>query len=502
MTTEYSTALPSNLHLEAAAHLVRSDGQEDLCFAIWYPSRGTFRKTALLYQLILPRDGERHVHGNVSFSSAYFERAIAEAVAAEGGLAFLHSHPAPGWQDMSSDDVRAEQGHAAAAKGATGLPLIGLTIGNDGAWSSRFWEKAGPRKYERRWCTNVRVVGDLFDVTFADRLLPKPQFKERLRRTISSWGEEAQANLARLRIGIVGAGSVGALVAETLARTGIRQVTLIDFDTVEEVNLDRLLHATTETASKSESKVRSLAQGISLGATADKFSVLEIDRSIAEEEGYRAALDCDILFSCVDRPWGRSVLNFIAYAHLIPVIDGGIHIEVTSKKTLRRADWKAHIAAPNQRCLECLDQFNAGLVQAEREGWLDDPEYIKNLPETDPIKRNENVIAFSMSLASVEVLQMLMMIVKPLGVHDLGAQRYHFVPGLWEEPRFEACKPSCLYPSLTSRGDTTGLVVTGPHKKAEETRARRSNVSQQSRFRRIQDWWRRLAGSWRTGPMR
>ena len=252
MTRIFSSAFTFDLHAVAATHLIRADGQEDLCFAIWHPSEGSHRTTALLHRLILPQPGERAVHGNASFHPEYFERALGEAVEAQGGLAFLHSHPAPGWQNMSSDDIRAEEGHAAATKGATGLPLVGLTLGNDGAWSARFWEKTRPKKYERRWCENVRVVGDPFTVTYADQLRPPPRFKEELRRTISSWGKEAQAKLARLRIGMVGAGSVGTIVAETLAQSGIQDITLIDFDTVENLNLDRLLHATTSTAERKE----------------------------------------------------------------------------------------------------------------------------------------------------------------------------------------------------------------------------------------------------------
>jgi tRNA A37 threonylcarbamoyladenosine dehydratase len=104
--------------------------------------------------------------------------------------------------------------------------------------------------------------GRSVSITYADFLRPRPRFKEELRRTISAWGEEAQATIARLRIGIVGAGSVGTIIAEALARTGIAQVMLIDFDGVERLNFDRMLHATSAAARRGDSKVSSLARGI------------------------------------------------------------------------------------------------------------------------------------------------------------------------------------------------------------------------------------------------
>ncbi|HEY5274938.1 MAG TPA: ThiF family adenylyltransferase, partial [Coriobacteriia bacterium] len=255
----FSAALTAALHVELTGHLLRSDGQEDLCFAVWYPSEGAYRTSAVLHHAVLPTGDERRVHGNASFLPAYFERAVGEAMAAGGGLAFLHSHGGPGWQGMSDDDVRAEASHAAATFGATGLPLVGLTLGTDDAWSARAWVRTGPRRYERRWCEGVRVVGEQLRVTYHDVLRPAPRPREELRRTVSAWGPEAQAHLARLRIGIVGAGSVGSIVAEALARTGVKDVTLIDFDAVERVNLDRNLHATVGDIGRA--KVRVLGDG-------------------------------------------------------------------------------------------------------------------------------------------------------------------------------------------------------------------------------------------------
>jgi molybdopterin-synthase adenylyltransferase len=440
--------------------------------------------TALVGEPILPHSGERHVHGNVSFEPGYFLRAVAIARERQAGLAFVHSHPAgSGWQGMSRDDVTAEAGHAAQVKAVTGRALVGLTMAGDRSISARSWS-GDRRSLQRTDADSVRVVGPALTATWNDALRPPPAPTERQTRTVSAWGKSAQQHLARLRIGIVGAGSVGSLVAEALVRTGVIEVILIDFDSIKAHNLDRLLHATTHDVRLASSKVEVLASALRKSATADEALVHAVEYSVVETPGWLTALDCDVLFSCVDRPWPRAALNLAAYAHLIPVVDGGIAVDVVRQR-LRGADWKAHIAAPTRRCLECTGQYDPGLVQAEREGHLDDPRYIAGLPRTHPLRRSENVFAFSAATASLEVLQLLSMTVAPSGVADVGAQNYHFVTGSLDTDA-RACQPSCPYTTgLTSRGDDTGIVPTAPHAVAERERsARHARCTLRIRMRR------------------
>ncbi len=82
---EYAVALAAELHRRAAQHLLRKDGQEDLCFALYHPCTGATRWTALLYDLVLPQRGDREVHGNAAFHSAYIRRALARAEEEKAG---------------------------------------------------------------------------------------------------------------------------------------------------------------------------------------------------------------------------------------------------------------------------------------------------------------------------------------------------------------------------------------------------------------------------------
>lgn len=188
----YGIALTSGTNEALKTHLLRADGQEDLCYALWYPGQGANRLTALVSEPILPIGNERSVHGNASTSGEYFGRAIKTAMEKGAGVVFMHSHPYPGWQDMNSDDTGTERRQAPAVKAATGMPIVGMTLGADGSWSGRFWIKTAPKTYERRWCESVRVIGDNgLEMTFNDKLLPIPAFREELTRTISAWGEHA-----------------------------------------------------------------------------------------------------------------------------------------------------------------------------------------------------------------------------------------------------------------------------------------------------------------------
>jgi molybdopterin-synthase adenylyltransferase len=456
----YSVAITGEISETARRHLLRIDGQEDLCFALWHPSRGRSRTTALIHRLILPEAGDRNVHGNVSFEPSFFERALTAAASEGAGLALMHSHPlGVGWQGMSRDDVATEQSTAAAVFGATGRPFVGLTIASDCAWSARFWERTAPRIYSRKNCASVRVLSDRLSVTYLNELAPPPPANEEQMRTVSAWGEDAQRNLARLRVGVIGAGSVGGLIAESLVRTGFEDVMLIDFDYIERHNLDRLLYATRGDIGRL--KVEVLAAHLAAHATADPFRIEPILAAVYEEEGFRAALDCDVLFACVDRPWGRYVLNLIAYAHLIPVVDGGISVRTNRLGKLAAADWKAHAATVGRQCLQCLRQYDPGLVQTEREGLLDDPSYIAGLPEDHLLKARENVFAFSMSCAGMEMLQMLALILAPLNQPNPGEQLYHFVGNITEPPSYGRCHPECQFPGITARGDDSGISATG-----------------------------------------
>ncbi|MBX9420823.1 ThiF family adenylyltransferase [Streptomyces lateritius] len=474
MISRFSVAMTNEVAQHLTDHLRRADGQEDCCFVLWRPSTGASRTTALLTEVVLPQDGERIVHGTVDFTSAYFLRAAALAAEHGCGLGFIHAHPkGRGWQRLNGIDHAAEASFAAQTQVITGRPLVGLTFAAaDAGFSARIWQQQAPRRYAPTEAESVRVVGGRLTVTFNDRLLPVPAATNRQLRTVSAWGQATQEDLARLHVGIVGCGSVGMLAVEALARTGIERLSLFDFDTVEEHNLDRLLNSTTRDVRLHRAKAHLAARTARRAATATNFRATPYELSVVEPAGFAAAADCDVIFSCVDRPWPRAVLNLLAYAHLIPVVDGGIAVDARGGR-LRGAEWRAHIAAPGRACMECLGQYDPAHVQAERDGSLDDPAYITGLPADHPLRRKENVFVFSTSAAAAQLNQFITMATAPGGIADTGAHLYHLTTGTLER-REDGCEMGCPYDSmLRGLGDDAPVIVTGQHLAAEHIRAAR-----------------------------
>lgn len=70
------------------------------------------------------------------------------------------------------------------------------------------------------------------------------------------YGQQAYDCLSQLRICVVGIGGVGSWTVESLARTGVGHITMIDHDDVSTSNVNRQLHAMRDTVG--ESKVETM----------------------------------------------------------------------------------------------------------------------------------------------------------------------------------------------------------------------------------------------------
>ncbi|WP_419944650.1 ThiF family adenylyltransferase [Candidatus Poriferisodalis sp.] len=486
MSRSFSVAMTAGTHQALGVVLVRDDRQEDVCLALYRPSTGEARTTALLTSVVPPVDSDRAIHGNATVFGEYMLRGAERARDDGCGLMFAHSHPgASDWQPMSRPDREAEASYANLIREITGLPLVGMTLATrDEAWSARRWDIGAGTGVDCTHAENVRVIGEQLRVSWNEQMRPSPFASTRQERTVSAWGDKCQSDLVRRRILVVGAGSVGMDVIVRLAASGIQRLTVMDFDVVEEKNLDRLIGAAQRDVRLRRPKIHVANRLALASSTAERRQFEFSSRSICEPEGLSLALDHDLIFSCVDRPWPRAVLNGLAYSDLIPVIDGGIAIDTNSRGRMLNATWRSHVVRPGRPCLACNRQLDLGLVTPDRQGDLDDPSYIEGAGIA-PEDGGQNVSALSASVSASLLAQYVSFSVAPGGIGDPGPIQYslssHFL-----DYRDDAIRPHCPVEPSEAVGDLRPD-LSGEHPIAEEMRQMAAAVDRRTRVLRWAD---------------
>ena len=136
------------------------------------------------------------------------------------------------------------------------------------------------------------------------------------------FGHADLSKLASKRVAVVGVGGLGALSAEILARLGVGELVLFDFDTVEEANLNRLVFRTDQVGQRKVEAIRD-----HLAAANPDVKITSHPHDVTDGPGLEALTAevprCDLVLGCVDTFAVRLFLNAKCVAWRVPFIDGG-----------------------------------------------------------------------------------------------------------------------------------------------------------------------------------
>lgn len=190
--------------------------------------------------------------------------------------------------------------------------------------------------------------------------LGNPSSNHQYDRQIRAFGEDGQRILQSLKVGIVGLGGTGSVVASQLTHLGVSNFELIDPDVVETTNLNRLIGATPQDLGRP--KVDVIAQFISKFNSSTKINSHQSD--ITYDESASVLKDCDFIFCCTDSHASRAVINQLAYQYFIPSIDVGVSISSTDSG-VTHITGRAQLLTPGLGCLVCGNLLDGNRIRQE-----------------------------------------------------------------------------------------------------------------------------------------
>jgi molybdopterin/thiamine biosynthesis adenylyltransferase len=141
--------------------------------------------------------------------------------------------------------------------------------------------------------------------------------KGRYDRQKTIWDQEV---LKKARVLVVGAGTLGNEICKNLALIGVGHITVVDFDVIEEVNLNRCLFFRKEDIGRRKSEV--LVER--LRELNPEIEVAYIDCDVNIDIGAGLFLEFDIVIGGLDNIMAREKVNKYAYCTGTPYVDGAI----------------------------------------------------------------------------------------------------------------------------------------------------------------------------------
>jgi molybdopterin/thiamine biosynthesis adenylyltransferase len=192
-----------------------------------------------------------------------------------------------------------------------------------------------------------------------------PTAREFLSRTSLGLGSaELRSVIGSGRVIVVGLGGLGSVVAENLVHMGFEHLVLVDHDTVEHSNLNRIVGAYWEDADAGSYKVDVVARH--LKAIRPTVQVRVERKPIEEVVIDREIAQADWIVIATDSHSSRFAAQELSFKYFIPFVSAGVAITIDDN---RIADYSGEVIVvrPGDRyCLTCLNRLNPTKIALER----------------------------------------------------------------------------------------------------------------------------------------
>jgi len=177
------------------------------------------------------------------------------------------------------------------------------------------------------------------------------------------FGKAGQQKLEVQKAGVVGAGGIGSQVCQALAYTGVRDFVVVDDDTLEETNMNRVAGAFPSDIGRHKVEIAKRH----IGQIKSDATVLAIPKNLRTHRAMQALTECSVIFGCVDHDGPRLVLTELAAAYSIPLIDAATEIFPEIEGQTFHFGGRVVIARPGDYCLFCAEQIDRELAKEDLE---------------------------------------------------------------------------------------------------------------------------------------
>jgi hypothetical protein len=288
----------------------------------WRPTQGGLVVT--LAGLDEPEKGDLDEKvGHVAIQEPYTLRIALAAERHLVAIGIVHSHPRQYAPRPSPIDDEMDTYYANYFAGfAPGRPYVSLILAEHEGQTTI----SGRIFLRGEWLEIERLTAPS-PTTLWGRRGPNRMASPRPRtaRLNSALGNEAAAWLRDASVAVIGAGGTGSPAIEVLARAGLGNLVLVDPQSLEESNLERVHgsyphHVASRTAKVIAAKEHVLAIDPECRVTA-------IVGRLPQQAVVDCVVRCDVALGCTDQQHSRLALSELAFRYLVPSIDCGVSLE-------------------------------------------------------------------------------------------------------------------------------------------------------------------------------